>query len=1360
MRESKRVLSGSLNLLAPGDKIPEADGTQMQNWRVDQNGALVGRGGLGLAWPGAVDAGGIGQYVHTMARRASTYYFGCGTHLYRANQVGPIQTGFDGNPIGSCAYAGYSWFMNQGAQIRDDGTNVNAWGVVPPTNAILPGAAIPDPGGPTAGLQGTYQWYWTFYYADGSESNPSPVSLSQMVAGDIYLLFPTFTTNALIVGRNIYRTGGTLGQAYQVGSINDLVTFLFLDSMSDLTATLLGIPMPINHDPPPAAAGCVGPYLGYFLLWNATQLGAPRVNRMWYSLPNQPQYFPGAQLTTGQWFDVGDDGEAILTCVAHASMLVIYKERSIWRLIGDPITGYLQRSDASTGTTGVNGACGAGQYDYLIGTEGLYSFDGDTATRISTPLDPIFRGANASPVVISASLTVQPMDYSQAYRAAIGYADGRIYFSYAEVGQTGNSTALIYHIASQRWYTWTTEPGEYAGGFTSFLYVNPAMWVGGLAIAGQLESGFEDAYQFAAVPVGATGAFSNTAISLEYQSRYEDCGKPDNQKVFLDVTIEASGCTSAVCAGVTVQVVYDNGASVPLTLGTLTNSARGKTTFPLSDDGSEAFNMAVRLECSAFGNQVTIYSIYFSYYVEARLTETVATIPVDLGHARVKQIKEIQADIDCSNGPAALTIQSDLPGNQIATRDTLVASQSTGRRMFQLPTTQTWTGRLWSFAVNSTSLFRLYGLRALVRPLANFVEAYEAAAGYVWDSLEQDMSHLKRFPADMYRDPVKRAKNLQFDIEADGAITAQLYSDLPSGTMTLAFTQTIPASGARQIVTLPLPQGLTPMIEGRLFRLKLAGTQQYILYDARLEVIEMGAYIEAVESAGGATYDSREMDFGSAKVKEARELQMDIETTGNVTAQVLSDFPGFVMQVVATKTFATSGRQKVHLVLPQLEGRLWRLLISGSAAFRMYGARLELRQFGEYLDSSEAGQGGFWDTTELDLGTRSAKEIRDIELDLWAYAQITVNLLLDLPGDTMTTQLTVNVPATGGRRKFSVPLPENSPYLFGRLARVTVTGAGAFKLFGARINWRPIGTYVEAYEGQAGAIWDSTVVTIAGGKDVVVDQLRFELDAPNPVECAIYTDLPGEKLTLRWTAILTTGTSGRSWATVEMPGGIAGDTEGRVIRVTLSSNADFRVYQGQTFCRQIGRYLAANVSDTFRTLDWDAGTERVKTVKKLEADFQTDGPLTLTLFTNQTGSMAAQYTTVVNTGGLRQTLEFVMPINIRGRLARVEITGASSGRLYGLRLWMRPLNEPGASWSWAAFPMEESQTLAEWKPLPVEPTPAEFQWSDLPVQPTSPVWAWSDFNVSPTDPQWTWGEFNVEPTTDKFEWVDIPIGEA
>ena len=40
-----RMLTGGMNVLNPGDKLPAGDCLQLENWRVDQDGALRSRAG-------------------------------------------------------------------------------------------------------------------------------------------------------------------------------------------------------------------------------------------------------------------------------------------------------------------------------------------------------------------------------------------------------------------------------------------------------------------------------------------------------------------------------------------------------------------------------------------------------------------------------------------------------------------------------------------------------------------------------------------------------------------------------------------------------------------------------------------------------------------------------------------------------------------------------------------------------------------------------------------------------------------------------------------------------------------------------------------------------------------------------------------------------------------------------------------------------------------------------------------------------------------------------------------------------------------------------------------------------------------
>jgi hypothetical protein len=544
-----------------------------------------------------------------------------------------------------------------------------------------------------------------------------------------------------------------------------------------------------------------------------------------------------------------------------------------------------------------------------------------------------------------------------------------------------------------------------------------------------------------------------------------------------------------------------------------------------------------------------------------------------------------------------------------------------------------------------------------------------------------------------------------------------------------------------------------------------------VLYGASVEALSVGVYVEAYEATAGAVYDSREVDFGIPNVKEVRELELDIETTGAVALSVIADQTGTMTPANVT----TSGRQQVMIPLTVnaaseqfVEGRLVRLLISGSSAYRLYGARFKVRPFGEYFTANESALGAFWDTTSIDLGTQSPKQLRAVELDIWAYGAFTVTVYTDQPGNSLTSRVTSSQSMTTGRTKIQIPLPQGTVpdnYVVGRIARVTVTSSAALKLFGARIDARPLGMYIESYEATAGAVWDSTPLDLGSADDKYFDQLRFELDSDDAVSAAVYTDLPGEAFASRATASLTSGATSRHWATMPLAAGNYNSpwaVEGRSIRTVLSSASGFRLYKAQVRAGRVGRYLAVG-SDALATLEFDFASERTKALKQIEVDLRAEGTVTVTVLTNQSGStpgtMAQAYTTTVITIG-RQT--FVLPVTpgVRGKLIRVQLASTSAARIFRVRARLRPLNEEaqGTAWEWVDYPLEESDVLPKWVDLPVPETPAGFSWAELPVKTTPVEWEWAPLPMVPTEAQWFWSKLlAVEETPDTWTWVDVPI---
>lgn len=363
--------------------------------------------------------------------------------------------------------------------------------------------------------------------------------------------------------------------------------------------------------------------------------------------------------------------------------------------------------------------------------------------------------------------------------------------------------------------------------------------------------------------------------------------------------------------------------------------------------------------------------------------------------------------------------------------------------------------------------------------------------------------------------------------------------------------------------------------------------------------------------------------------------------------------------------------------------------------------------------------------------------------------------------------------STGGRAKIQIPLsqggvPDN--YLTGRNVRVTVTSASAFKLFGARIDVRPLGMYVEGYEAAAGAVWDSTPLDLGSPSDKYFDQLRFEMDSDATVNCAVYTDLPGEAYASRATAAVTTGATSRHWATMNLAAGTATTwgVEGRGIRAVLSSASGFRLYRAQVRMGRIGRYLgvaqtlaqAAAGGERFATLECDFNSERTKALKQVEVDLIADGSVAVTVLTDQGGTMAQAWTSTVAVTAGRKTLVLPVTPGVRGKLIRVQLASTLPARIFRLRVRTRPLNEDAAQWSWEMYPLEESDVVPQWVDMPVPETPAMFSWVSLPVPPTDPKWDWAPVPVLATPPQWSWSKIlSVAETPDTWTLVDLPMGQ-
>ena len=640
------------------------------------------------------------------------------------------------------------------------------------------------------------QYYYTYVNDQGHESNPSPASPAKAFnRTGASLTSLTASADAQVTGKHIYRTGGTLGAVYRVTSTPVAnATTTYTDTSSDDDLTALGIQMETDNDAPPAAQVLVGPYFGKLV----AACTAANKNRIFWTKTNKPYAFPGAALDAGNWADAGATNEKIVAMTAHPRMLRIFKENTIWRLIGDPEdTGAsdLDITNAKVGAIGANAVCTAGSLDYFQGLEGIYTFDGEIERKISAKLDPIFKNQS---VTLSSGVTVPPVSSSNRDKSCLEYVNGRLYYSYPESGSSTPNITLVYDVEGARWYKDSRAFGViyYEGQNGSLL----AGTSGGAVLV--LESGTDDA---------------GSAIATNYQSKYYDEGAPDTEKTYEDLTLEFDS------GGATLTVVaLTNNGDTSTALGTISGSGRTRSVLQFnSGQGVKGRNISVKITGNAGSSPIIIYAATLNYYFEARQAKSFDTDEQDFGTHKMKFIREAMLDLE-NSATVTLTLQTDHPGEAIATRQAPTISAGTTRRMAHVVFNADYKGFLARLIASATS-FRLYGLRVLIQIIGTYLLGGKGEF-YQSDAL------------DFGTERVKFIKFVQVVYETAGTAVLTVESDLPGGTSASRATPSLTATTGEETRTLRM----TGTLKGRLFKFKIIPTGDFRLEAIRVFIKSVG----------------------------------------------------------------------------------------------------------------------------------------------------------------------------------------------------------------------------------------------------------------------------------------------------------------------------------------------------------------------------------------------------------------------------------------------------------------------------------------------------------------------------------------
>lgn len=836
-------------------------------------------------------------------------------------------------------------------------------------------------------LTGSIEYFVTFFNNLLQESNPSPPSAEILVNGQSATLTSIATSaDPDALGRYIYRIGGSLNAALRVGTLWDNTsTGPWVDPTSDEAAQDDDFEIPDDHDPPPPARGVIGPYYGKLIAWSSVAHKA----RFWWTKSGVPYAFPGAlDDDIGNWEDVGGDDDELLVTVDHKQGLIFYKQRSIWRLVGDPENADPVRTNANIGVVGPQAVDTNGQFDYFVGPEGVYSFNGDFENKVSGPLDPIFKGEW---VKLSATDSLPPINRDAIGATVLAIANNRLRVSYPEFPSIVPNVVALMDIETGEWCR-EKFTGLPAAAPTAMNYEGAGRYL----VAGFSASGSASAYDLELNDYRVDNGAPYTAT---WQSRHEDQGLPDDRKVYSDVeitfetAITLPGLGSSPVSTLSVYAIFDKLTKV--LLGTISSATETTKILRVYEPdgatlGRTAKSIAIRIEGSiAAVAQIT--STYVHWYPEERTADTFDSGPTNLGiPERVKEVDYIEFYTTANGQLIQRALWSDLPGSVLVSRESIDFRAPNGRGNYRQRLAAPIDGRNFRLTLANDptgGIFQAHQVRLRCRVIGEYIDG---TIGEYYESPEFSVAPGR----------VGELKDFLLDYDVSGAGgRMELYSDLPGHQLALIRTLAIPyvASG-RSVYVFPLENAADTATEelpaGQLFKVRLYPPPGGILRlhgRAEFRARIIGVYFEG---ANGEVFETQDLDLaGGMAIFQL--LEITAQSTGALNVQMFTELPNQDMRLISGQVInpasTTTRRVPFLLRLPgNCKGELQRFKVSGSATARILG----LKVYGRRLEKN----GGAWQWFEIPF---------EATLDAWLKIQMPVRATpeeftwIDLPVDAI-----------------------------------------------------------------------------------------------------------------------------------------------------------------------------------------------------------------------------------------------------------------------------------------------------------------------------------------------------------------------
>jgi hypothetical protein len=460
----------------------------------------------------------------------------------------------------------------------------------------------------------------------------------------------------------------------------------------------------------------------------------------------RPGSFPGADDEIGNWRDNGDSDEQILAATKHGQRLMLYKERSVWRIIGDIENARPERAAAVVAPVGAKAVAPGPGYDVICTEESVGIFNGDSFRDLSAAIKPIFQGERTD---IPGGITIEGWNRAAASSSCIAYSNGRIYFSYPEGSATSPTATVVYDEQSGVWSLYRL-PGA-GGGFTALYHEGTGNGLVGGAGGTVLE-----------LEIGATDAAG--AIPVLYQSPSLDMGYPDREKRLSEIAVEYRTAEPAQsAAALTLSVISE--ASAVTAVGSLSSATPTRSVFQLGANGE---GLLMRRTAYRFDGNVsatcTIEAVDLYWTLEPRARLTFDSELMSFCYLQDFQGFDIRIS---SGGSVSWALDADTGGtlSQVATG---TLSSSAGVRALLPISLNGITGKTFRLRMWSTMAFKLYGIKAKVREIG---ETVDGAAGGFWETTDRALGDLHE-KAWLWR---------RFSLHSNttGSMNLEWYTDLP-----------------------------------------------------------------------------------------------------------------------------------------------------------------------------------------------------------------------------------------------------------------------------------------------------------------------------------------------------------------------------------------------------------------------------------------------------------------------------------------------------------------------------------------------------------------------------------------------------